>query len=105
MASIVQRLITPLVSGPPEPPRNKVTIVGVGQVGMACAFSVLLRVRAFMFMPLHIITCICLLPSQYVVIPRILPDWLQITQLLASDLDLIPLMLTERGKKDKQSCK
>ncbi|XP_061576998.1 L-lactate dehydrogenase B-A chain-like isoform X2 [Cololabis saira] len=43
MASILQRLITPLFSGPPEPPRNKVTVVGVGQVGMACAISILLR--------------------------------------------------------------
>ncbi|XP_069551288.1 L-lactate dehydrogenase B-B chain isoform X1 [Brachyistius frenatus] len=43
MASILQKLITPLFSGPPEPPRNKVTVVGVGQVGMACAVSILLR--------------------------------------------------------------
>ncbi|XP_059190710.1 L-lactate dehydrogenase B-B chain isoform X1 [Centropristis striata] len=43
MASILQKLITPLFSGPPEPPRNKVTVVGVGQVGMACAISILLR--------------------------------------------------------------
>ncbi|XP_060932640.1 L-lactate dehydrogenase C chain isoform X2 [Limanda limanda] len=43
MASILQKLITPVFSGPPEPPRNKVTVVGVGQVGMACAISVLLR--------------------------------------------------------------
>ncbi|XP_051747155.1 L-lactate dehydrogenase B-A chain [Ctenopharyngodon idella] len=43
MASVMQKLITPLASGPTEPPRNKVTIVGVGQVGMACAVSVLLR--------------------------------------------------------------
>eukprot|EP00063_Salmo_salar_P006486 XP_013981321.1 PREDICTED: L-lactate dehydrogenase B-B chain-like isoform X3 [Salmo salar] len=43
MASILQKLMTPLVSGNPEPPRNKVTVVGVGQVGMACAFSILLR--------------------------------------------------------------
>lgn len=43
MASIMQKLITPLFSGPPEPPRNKVTVVGVGQVGMACAVSILLR--------------------------------------------------------------
>lgn len=42
----MQKLITPLFSGPPEPPRNKVTVVGVGQVGMACAVSILLRVRA-----------------------------------------------------------
>lgn len=45
MASVMQKLITPLASGPAEPPRNKVTIVGVGQVGMACAVSILLRVR------------------------------------------------------------
>ncbi|CAB1313395.1 unnamed protein product [Coregonus sp. 'balchen'] len=43
MASILQKLITPLFSGTPEPPRNKVTVVGVGQVGMACAVSILLR--------------------------------------------------------------
>ncbi|XP_046890519.1 L-lactate dehydrogenase B-B chain isoform X1 [Hypomesus transpacificus] len=43
MASILQKLITPLFSGPAEPPRNKVTVVGVGQVGMACAVSILLR--------------------------------------------------------------
>ncbi|KAM6925630.1 L-lactate dehydrogenase B-B chain isoform 2-T2 [Lycodopsis pacificus] len=43
MASILQKLITPMSSGPPEPPRNKVTVVGVGQVGMACAISILLR--------------------------------------------------------------
>lgn len=45
MASILQKLITPLFSGTPEPARNKVTVVGVGQVGMACAVSILLRVR------------------------------------------------------------
>uniref|UniRef100_A0A8C7KJT4 L-lactate dehydrogenase n=1 Tax=Oncorhynchus kisutch TaxID=8019 RepID=A0A8C7KJT4_ONCKI len=43
MASILQKLITPLFSGTPEPARNKVTVVGVGQVGMACAVSILLR--------------------------------------------------------------
>lgn len=46
MATILQKLLSPLFSGPPEPPRNKVTVVGVGQVGMACAVSILLRVRA-----------------------------------------------------------
>ncbi|XP_026859077.1 L-lactate dehydrogenase B-B chain isoform X2 [Electrophorus electricus] len=30
-------------SGPAEPPRNKVSVIGVGQVGMACAVSILLR--------------------------------------------------------------
>uniref|UniRef100_H3DEZ9 L-lactate dehydrogenase n=1 Tax=Tetraodon nigroviridis TaxID=99883 RepID=H3DEZ9_TETNG len=42
MASILQKLFHPLLSGPPEPPRNKVTVVGVGQVG-ACAVTILLR--------------------------------------------------------------
>lgn len=45
MSSVLQKLISPLASGPAEPPRNKVTVVGVGQVGMACAISILLRVR------------------------------------------------------------
>uniref|UniRef100_A0A3Q3WBP5 L-lactate dehydrogenase n=1 Tax=Mola mola TaxID=94237 RepID=A0A3Q3WBP5_MOLML len=43
MSSVLQKLISPLVSTPAEPPRNKVTVVGVGQVGMACAISILLR--------------------------------------------------------------
>lgn len=45
MSSVLQKLISPLASSPAEPPRNKVTVVGVGQVGMACAVSILLRVR------------------------------------------------------------
>lgn len=51
MASVMEKLITPLASGPAEPPRNKVTVVGVGQVGMACAVSILLRVRDPHFYP------------------------------------------------------
>ncbi|XP_056908172.1 L-lactate dehydrogenase B-B chain isoform X1 [Takifugu flavidus] len=43
MASILHKLFHPLFSGPPEPSRNKVTVVGVGQVGMACAVTILLR--------------------------------------------------------------
>ncbi|XP_072292265.1 L-lactate dehydrogenase B chain-like [Eucyclogobius newberryi] len=43
MASVMEKLISPLASSPAEPPRNKVTVVGVGQVGMACAISILLR--------------------------------------------------------------
>ncbi|XP_061772998.1 L-lactate dehydrogenase C chain-like [Nerophis ophidion] len=43
MASTLEKLLTPMCGGPPEPPRNKVTVVGVGQVGMACAVSILLR--------------------------------------------------------------
>jgi len=43
MSSVLEKLITPLNTTPLEPPRNKVTVVGVGQVGMACAVSILLR--------------------------------------------------------------
>lgn len=45
MSSVLQKLISPLAGSSSEPPRNKVTVVGVGQVGMACAVSILLRVR------------------------------------------------------------
>lgn len=45
MSSVLQKLISPLAGSSSEPPRNKVTVVGVGQVGMACAISILLRVR------------------------------------------------------------
>lgn len=45
MSSVLQKLISPLAGSNSEPPRNKVTVVGVGQVGMACAISILLRVR------------------------------------------------------------
>ncbi|KAL0962712.1 hypothetical protein UPYG_G00344350 [Umbra pygmaea] len=43
MSSVLEKLLTPTASGPAEPPKNKVTVVGVGMVGMACAVSVLLR--------------------------------------------------------------
>uniref|UniRef100_A0A1A7Z665 L-lactate dehydrogenase n=1 Tax=Iconisemion striatum TaxID=60296 RepID=A0A1A7Z665_9TELE len=43
MSSVLQKLITPQASSSADPPRNKVTVVGVGQVGMACAVSILLR--------------------------------------------------------------
>ncbi|XP_076863740.1 L-lactate dehydrogenase B-B chain [Brachyhypopomus gauderio] len=43
MATVLHKLIVPVSIGPPEPPRNKVSVVGVGQVGMACAVSILLR--------------------------------------------------------------
>ncbi|XP_077450376.1 L-lactate dehydrogenase B-A chain [Stigmatopora argus] len=43
MSSVLQNLISPLPGSSAEPPRNKVTVVGVGQVGMACAVSILLR--------------------------------------------------------------
>lgn len=83
MASILQKLITPLFSGPPEPPRNKVTVVGVGQVGMACAVSILLKVRdGAVYAQITL-----LLLSQHGVKARILRQ--QITDLLASVPDLI----------------
>uniref|UniRef100_A0A3Q3IN95 Lactate/malate dehydrogenase N-terminal domain-containing protein n=1 Tax=Monopterus albus TaxID=43700 RepID=A0A3Q3IN95_MONAL len=43
MSSVMQKLISPQACTAAEPPRNKVTVVGVGQVGMACAISILLR--------------------------------------------------------------
>ncbi|MGH0178419.1 UNVERIFIED_CONTAM: hypothetical protein FKN15_077347 [Acipenser sinensis] len=43
MATVQEKLITPIAGGASEGPRNKVTVVGVGQVGMACAISILLR--------------------------------------------------------------
>lgn len=46
MSSVEQKLMTTMATAT-EPPRNKVTVVGVGQVGMACAVSILLRVRLF----------------------------------------------------------
>ncbi|XP_026216797.1 L-lactate dehydrogenase B-A chain [Anabas testudineus] len=41
--SVVEKLLTPVASCAAAQPRNKVTVVGVGQVGMACAISILLR--------------------------------------------------------------
>ncbi|XP_066561413.1 L-lactate dehydrogenase B-A chain [Amia ocellicauda] len=43
MATVHEKLITAVAGAAAEGPRNKVTIVGVGQVGMACAVSILLR--------------------------------------------------------------
>lgn len=77
MASILQKLMSPLFSGPPEPPRNKVTVVGVGQVGMACAVSILLRVRPPTTLTSAQVTPTPLpnpLGSQDGLIPRILLD-------------------------------
>ncbi|KAM9309912.1 L-lactate dehydrogenase B-A chain [Pholidichthys leucotaenia] len=41
--SVLKNLISPLEGSSAEPSRNKVTVIGVGQVGMACAVSILLR--------------------------------------------------------------
>uniref|UniRef100_UPI00398EA56A L-lactate dehydrogenase B-A chain n=1 Tax=Pristiophorus japonicus TaxID=55135 RepID=UPI00398EA56A len=43
MATVQQKLITPVCQERSNASRNKVTVVGVGQVGMACAVSILLR--------------------------------------------------------------
>ncbi|XP_009875923.1 PREDICTED: L-lactate dehydrogenase B chain isoform X2 [Apaloderma vittatum] len=40
MATLKDKLIAPIAAGPTVP-NNKITIVGVGQVGMACAISIL----------------------------------------------------------------
>lgn len=41
------------VSPPVEVSGNKVTVVGVGQVGMACAFSILTQVRNVLVVALY----------------------------------------------------
>lgn len=46
MASIKEKLFSE-VAEPVERSYNKVTVVGVGQVGMACAFSILTQVRTY----------------------------------------------------------
>ncbi|XP_053574730.1 L-lactate dehydrogenase B chain [Bombina bombina] len=43
MASVQKKLITSVTEDKTALPTNKITIVGVGQVGMACATSILLR--------------------------------------------------------------
>ncbi|XP_010135633.1 PREDICTED: L-lactate dehydrogenase B chain isoform X2 [Buceros rhinoceros silvestris] len=40
MATLKDKLIAPIAAGPTVP-NNKITVVGVGQVGMACAISIL----------------------------------------------------------------
>lgn len=44
MATVKDKLISP-VAEPAKVPNNKVTVVGVGMVGMAAAVSILARVR------------------------------------------------------------
>jgi len=43
MATLKEQLLT-TVTEPIPTGRNKITVVGVGQVGMACAFSILTNV-------------------------------------------------------------
>uniref|UniRef100_A0A8C3JYC1 Lactate dehydrogenase B n=1 Tax=Calidris pygmaea TaxID=425635 RepID=A0A8C3JYC1_9CHAR len=43
MATLKEKLIAPVAAGA-KVPNNKITVVGVGQVGMACAISVLAKV-------------------------------------------------------------
>lgn len=44
MATLKEKLIAPVAAGSTVP-SNKITVVGVGQVGMACAISILGKVR------------------------------------------------------------
>lgn len=44
MATLKDKLISPIAE-PAKTPNNKVTVVGVGQVGMAAAISILGKVR------------------------------------------------------------
>lgn len=45
MASVKDELLS-RITEPATTGRNKITVVGVGQVGMACAFSILTNVRS-----------------------------------------------------------
>lgn len=53
MSSLKEALLT-AVSPPVSVSGNKVTVVGVGQVGMACAFSILTQVKSINFNRLHV---------------------------------------------------
>jgi hypothetical protein len=44
MASLKEKLIVPVAEEETGIPNNKITVVGVGQVGMACAISILGKV-------------------------------------------------------------
>lgn len=44
MATVKDKLISPIAEGA-KVPNNKITVVGVGQVGMAAAISILAKVR------------------------------------------------------------
>uniref|UniRef100_A0A8C0P8E1 L-lactate dehydrogenase B chain n=1 Tax=Canis lupus familiaris TaxID=9615 RepID=A0A8C0P8E1_CANLF len=41
MATLKEKLIAPVAEEEAAIPNNKITVVGVGQVGMACAISIL----------------------------------------------------------------
>ncbi|KAF3699503.1 L-lactate dehydrogenase B-A chain [Channa argus] len=43
MSTVQEKLLRPVAGSSTQFPKNKVTVVGVGQVGMACAISILLR--------------------------------------------------------------
>ena len=44
MATLKDKLIAPVAEEEGTIPNNKITVVGVGQVGMACAISILGKV-------------------------------------------------------------
>ena len=46
MATLKEKLIAPVAEEEAAVPNNKITVVGVGQVGMACAISILGKVRS-----------------------------------------------------------
>ena len=45
MATLKEKLIAPVAKEEAAVPNNKITVVGVGQVGMACAISILGKVH------------------------------------------------------------
>lgn len=50
MATLKEKLIAPVAGEEGAIPNNKITVVGVGQVGMACAISILGKVLFIMCM-------------------------------------------------------
>lgn len=57
MATLKEKLIAPVAEEETGVPNNKITVVGVGQVGMACAISILGKVRfqGSQRVPLHLL--------------------------------------------------
>lgn len=53
MATTREKLLS-LHLSEPEATSNKVSVVGVGQVGMACAFSMLLHVISLYFIKINV---------------------------------------------------
>lgn len=60
MASTKEKLIVHVSKEQPAGPTNKVTVVGVGMVGMAAAISILLKVSDHKIKHIYIVFFYCL---------------------------------------------